>query len=132
MIEKILLSNKMLTILKRIFPYDISEYIYEIYKNDAIEVIMYPKLYTLELILDNFIKIKQSEWYNRFGLYSINNIDGMKFVKKVFQLIKKYNYKVDKQLDLKIFKFRDILQNIIKKMDSDDQIIYSIIIKQLL
>ena len=56
----------------------------------------------------------------------------MKFVKKVFQLIKKYNYKVDKQLDLKIFKFRDILQNIIKKMDSDDQIIYSIIIKQLL
>ena len=122
----------MLTILKRIFPYDISEYIYEIYKNDAIEVIMYPKLYTLELILDNFIKIKQSEWYNRFGLYSINNIDGMKFVKKVFQLIKKYNYKVDKQLDLKIFKFRDILQNIIKKMDSDDQIIYSIIIKQLL
>ena len=132
MIEKILLSNKMLTILKRIFPYDISEYIYEIYKNDAIEVIMYPKLYTLELILDNFIKIKQSEWYNRLGLYSINNIDGMKFVKKVFQLIKKYNYKVDKQLDLKIFKFRDILQNIIKKMDSDDQIIYSIIIKQLL
>ena len=122
----------MLTILKRIFPYDISEYIYEIYKNDAIEVIMYPKLYTLELILDNFIKIKQSEWYNRLGLYSINNIDGMKFVKKVFQLIKKYNYKVDKQLDLKIFKFRDILQNIIKKMDSDDQIIYSIIIKQLL
>ena len=132
MIEKILISKKMLTILKRIFPYDISEYIYEIYKNDAIEVIMYPKLYTLELILDNFIKIKQSEWYNRFGLYSINNIDGMKFVKKVFQLIKKYNYKVDKQLDLKIFKFRDILQNIIKKMDSDDQIIYSIIIKQLL
>ena len=132
MIEKILLSNKMLTILKRIFPYDISEYIYEIYKNDAIEVIMYPKLYTLELILDNFIKIKQSEWYNRLGLYSINNIDGMKFVKKVFQLIKKYNYKVDKQLDLKIFKFRDILQNIIKKIDSDDQIIYSIIIKQLL
>lgn len=122
----------MLTILSRIFPYDISEYIYQIYKNDAIEVIMYPKLYTLELILDNFIKIKQSEWYNRFGLYSINNIDGMKFVKKVFQLIKKYNYKVDKQLDLKIFKFRDILQNIIKKMDSDDQIIYSIIIKQLL
>lgn len=122
----------MLTILKRIFPYDISEYIYEIYKNDAIEVIMYPKLYTLELILDNFIKIKQSEWYNRLGLYSINNIDGMKFVKKVFQLIKKYNYKVDKQLDLKIFKFRDILQNIIKKMDSDDQIIYSIMIKQLL
>ena len=122
----------MLTILKRIFPYDISEYIYEIYKNDAIEVIMYPKLYTLELILDNFIKIKQSEWYNRFGLYSINNIDGMKFVKKVFQLIKKYNYKVDKQLDLKIFKFRDILQNIIKKMDSDDQIIYSIIIKHWL
>ena len=122
----------MLTILTRIFPYDISEYIYQIYKNDAIEVIMYPKLYTLELILDNFIKIKQSEWYNRFGLYSINNIDGMKFVKKVFQLIKKYNYKVDKQLDLKIFKFRDILQNIIKKMDSDDQIIYSIIIKQLL
>tara|TARA_B100001057_G_scaffold20748_2_gene19154 strand:+ start:5513 stop:5911 length:399 start_codon:yes stop_codon:yes gene_type:complete len=132
MIEKILLSNKMLTILKRIFPYDISEYIYQIYKNDAIEVIMYPKLYTLELILDNFIKIKQSEWYNRLGLYSINNIDGMKFVKKVFQLIKKYNYKVDKQLDLKIFKFRDILQNIIKKMDSDDQIIYSIMIKQLL
>tara|TARA_B100000963_G_C22135506_1_gene455287 strand:- start:37 stop:405 length:369 start_codon:yes stop_codon:yes gene_type:complete len=122
----------MLTILSRIFPYDISEYIYQIYKNDAIEVIMYPKLYTLELILDNFIKIKQSEWYNRFGLYSINNIDGMKFVKKVFQLIKKYNYKVDKQLDLKIFKFRDILQNIIKKMDSDDQIIYSIMIKQLL
>ena len=122
----------MLTILKRIFPYDISEYIYQIYKNDAIEVIMYPKLYTLELILDNFIKIKQSEWYNRLGLYSINNIDGMKFVKKVFQLIKKYNYKVDKQLDLKIFKFRDILQNIIKKMDSDDQIIYSIMIKQLL
>ena len=122
----------MLTILSRIFPYDISEYIYQIYKNHAIEVIMYPKLYTLELILDNFIKIKQSEWYNRFGLYSINNIDGMKFVKKVFQLIKKYNYKVDKQLDLKIFKFRDILQNIIKKMNSDDQIIYSIIIKQLL
>ena len=122
----------MLTILNRIFPYDISEYIYLIYKNNQIETIMYPKLYTLELILDNFIKIKQSEWYNRFGLYSINNIDGMKFVKKVFQLIKKYNYKVDKQLDLKIFKFRDILQNIIKKMDSDDQIIYSIIIKQLL
>lgn len=122
----------MLTILTRIFPYDISEYIYRIYKNNEIETIMYPKLYTLELILDNFIKIKQSEWYNRFGLYTINNMDGMKFVKKVFQLIKKYNYKVDKHLDLKIFKFRDILQNIIKKMDSDDQIIYSIIIKQLL
>lgn len=122
----------MLTILTRIFPYDISEYIYQIYKNNQIETIMYPKLYTLELILDNFIKIKQSEWYNRFGLYSINNIDGMKFVKKVFQLIKKYNYKVDKHLDLKIFKFRDILQNIIKKMNSDDQIIYSIIIKPLL
>ena len=111
----------MLTILTRIFPYDISEYIYEIYKNDAIEVIMYPKLYTLELILDKFIKdyllLNRSHYSG--PVYCINNIEGIRFIKKVFQLIKKYNYQVDKEIASKIVKFREILQN--KNQSFDDQ-----------
>lgn len=111
----------MLTILTRIFPYDISEYIYQIYKNDAIEVIMYPKLYTLELILDKFIKdyllLNRSQYSG--PVYCINNIEGIRFIKKVFQLIKKYNYQVDKEIASKIVKFREILQN--KNQSFDDQ-----------
>jgi hypothetical protein len=111
----------MLTILTRIFPYDISEYIYQIYKNDVIEVIMYPKLYTLELILDKFIKdyllLNRSQYPGQ--VYCINNIEGIRFIKKVFQLIKKYNYQVDKELESKIVKFREILQN--KNQSFDDQ-----------
>ena len=82
---------------------------------------MYPKLYTLELILDKFIKdyllLNRSQYSG--PVYCINNIEGIRFIKKVFQLIKKYNYQVDKEIASKIVKFREILQN--KNQSFDDQ-----------
>lgn len=113
----------MLTILTRIFPYDIGEYIYKIYKNDALEVIMYPKLYTLELILDNFISLETNE-YMHFWNKIIINIDGIRFIKRVFQSIKKYNYNVDNIINTKIIKFVNIFKCAIKEIDEKQKLLY--------
>ena len=55
----------------RIFPYDISEYIYQIYKSSIIDDIMIQKLYIFELTLDNLIRI-----YNN----PVNTLIGPNFI----------------------------------------------------
>ena len=76
----------MITILMRIFPYDISEYIYQIYKSSIIDDIMIPKLYTFELILDKLIRI----YSNPLNIHIGPNYDGFKLIANGLQYIKKY------------------------------------------
>ena len=99
----------MITILTRILPYDISEYIYIMYKSMVIDDIMIPKLYTFEFILDNLIKIYSNPVNTVIG----PNYHGFKLIGDSLLYIKKYEYKLDHQLQTKIDNIRELIKHLI-------------------
>lgn len=99
----------MLTILARIFPYDIGIYIYQYYKSSMIEDIMIPKLYIFELTLDNLINI----YSNQNNTLIIPNFIGFKLIANGLYNIKKYDYKIDPILQSKIDKMREQIKYLI-------------------
>lgn len=98
----------MITILSRIFPYDISEYIYNIHKKSLIDDIMIPKLYMFELTLDNLLKIYSN--HNNTLIYA--NLNGFNLIKNGIYYIKKYNYEIEPTLEIKIKKLIEITKGI--------------------
>ena len=104
----------MITILMRIFPFDISEYIFIIYKSMIIHDIMIPRLYTFELVLDNLIKIYcNAKNSMNLDILIAPNYKGFKLISYTLQYIKKYDYKIDVQLQNKIYQMRLLIPYLI-------------------
>lgn len=120
----------MLTILSRILPYDISEYIYQIYKNDCINDIMIPKVYMFELTLENLIYIYNN---NENDILSIH-INGFHLISNCIKRIKRYNYKISKELDIKINIFKNQINYRLLKSEArcDNEILVKNILFDLL
>ena len=93
----------------RIFPYDISAYIYQYYKSSIIDDIMIPKLYIFELTLDNLIR----SYSNQNNTLISHNFIGFKLIANGLQNIKKYDYKIDTPLQTKIDKMREQIKYLI-------------------
>lgn len=65
----------MKTLLSRILPNDISEYIYQILRDEYYNKVIVGKIYTLELILRNYnIKYNRPSSINQDNLYIETNI----------------------------------------------------------
>ena len=75
----------------------------------VIDDIMISKLYTFELILDNLIKIYSNPVNTLIG----PNYDGFKLIANCLLYIKKYEYKLDCQLQTKIDKIRELIKHLI-------------------
>lgn len=118
----------MITILTRILPYDISEYIYIFYKTMVIDDIMIPKLYTFEMILDKLIRIYSNPVNTLIG----PNYDGFKLIVNVLQVIKKYEYKLDCQLQTKIDKIRELIKHLILINTNTMDCVYNNLLVKLL
>lgn len=118
----------MITILTRIFPYDISVYIYKYYKSSIIEEIMIPKLYIFELTLDNLIRI----YSNHNNTLITPNFIGFKLIANGLQNIKKYNYKLDSELKIKIDKIVQISKYLILIISNTNERCFNILLNNLL
>ena len=105
----------------RIFPYDISKYIYIIYKNMTIDDIMVPKLYTFELNLENLIRIYSNNENTIIGY----NFISFKLVANGIYYIRKYDYKIDNELQIKIDKFREIIKYLLLINNNTSEKIYN-------
>ena len=118
----------MITILTRIFPYDISVYIYQYYKSSIIEDIMIPKLYIFDLTLDNLIRI----YSNHNNTIITPNFIGFKLIANGLQNIKKYDYNIDTELQNKIDKMRDIIKYLILIISNTNERCFNILLTNLL
>lgn len=118
----------MITILTRIFPYDISAYIYQYYKSSIIEEIMIPKLYIFELTLDNLIII----YSNQNNTLITPNFIGFKLIANGLQNIKKYNYNIDSELQNKIDKLREIIKYLILIISNTNEQCFNRLLTNLL
>lgn len=99
----------MITILMQIFPYDISEYIYILYKSMVIHNIMLSKLYNFELILDNLIRI----YNNPKNTLISSNYKEFKLISSGLHYIEVYDYKIHSNIQLKINKLREQIKYLI-------------------
>ncbi len=125
----------VLTILNRIFPCDISNHIYNIFLNNFIERIMYPKLYTLELIIDKLLSDYERINHSNKSYYIIGiNLKSFQYIDKTFDLIKKYNYKVCNQLSNKINNIRCLIRKLINESSNNynqDKIYHKLLLRLL-
>ena len=125
----------VLTILNRIFPCDISNHIYNIFLNDFIERIMYPKLYTLELIIDKLLSDYERINHSNKSYYIIGiNLKSFQYLDKTFDLIKKYDYKVSNQLSNKIINIRCLIKKLINESSNNynqDKIYHKLLLRLL-
>lgn len=118
----------MITILNRIFPDDISIYIYQIYKKSIIDKIMIPRIYIFELTMDNLTQI----YSNPENTIISVNLTGFKLLENVFQNIKKYDYDVDNDIKCKIEKFREKIKYLILINTNTGQEFYNKLLTKLL
>lgn len=81
----------MITILNRIFPSDISNIIFNYIRNYELEIIIQPKLYILDLHLDNFNYITYLNKIHNFEFM----IDSLKIIENILYFANKYNYNFD-------------------------------------
>ncbi len=103
----------MITILNRLFPYDISQYIFEIMKNEKIKTNCITKYYCMDLLMNNIINkytydknyfifsdliiFKQiSEMHRYIMKYDNKMLDDMTVIIKIYYDVLKYhnNYQI--------------------------------------
>ena len=94
----------------------------------VIDDIIIPKLYTFELILDKLIKI----YSNPVNTFIGPNYDGFKLIAHSLLYIKKYEYKLDRQLQTKIDKMRDVIKHLILiNTNTMDRVYNNLLVKLL-
>ena len=94
----------------------------------VIDDIMIPKLYTFEIILDKLIRIYSNPVNTLIG----PNYDGFKLIEHSLLYIKKYKYKLDRQLQTKIDKIRELIKHVsLINTNTTDRIYNNLLVKLL-